>query len=76
MARVIMYPMHRAPDNFDTATLAILKFDTVTRHSLKIDMRHAIEATRDTIPLSATNDTSLSDTKIDKYGYVFFRKRF
>ncbi len=46
-------------------------------------MRHAIEATRDTIPLlSATNDTSLTDTKIDKcevsffFYYLFFRKRF
>ncbi len=36
-------------------------------------MRHAIEATRDTSPLlSMTNDTSLTDTKIDKYGVSFF----
>ncbi len=59
---------------FDTATQSILKFDTAARHNLKIHMRHAMEATRDTIPLSATNDTSLTDTKIDKG--VFFRKRF
>ena len=63
---------------FDTATQAILKFDTATGHNLKIDMPHAIEATRDTIPLlSATNDTSLTDTKIDKCRVsFFFRKRF
>ena len=36
-------------------------------------MRQAIEATRDTIPLlSATNDTSLTNTKIDKYGIKSF----
>ncbi len=58
---------------FDTVTQAIVKFDTAARHNLKIDMRHAIEATRDTIPLlSATNDTSLSDTNIDKCLVSFF----
>ena len=57
---------------FDTATQDILKFHTAARHSIKIDMRHAIEATRDTIPLlSATNDTSLTDTRIDKCGVSF-----
>ncbi len=62
---------------FDTATQAVLKFETVARHNLKIDMRHATQATRDTIPLlSATNDTTLTDTKIDKSGVSFFRKRF
>ena len=63
---------------FDTATQAILKFNRAARHNLKIDMRHATEATRDTIPLlSAINDTSLTDTKIDKCGgYFVFRKRF
>ncbi len=61
---------------FVTATQTILKFDTAARHNVKIDMRHAIEATHDTIPLlSATNDTSLTDTKIDKCGVSFFRKR-
>ncbi len=59
---------------FDTATQAILKFDTEACHNLKTDMRHATEATRDTIPLlSAANDTSLTDTKIVKCaGYRFF----
>ena len=38
-------------------------------------MRHASEVTRDTIPLlSATNDTNLTDTKIDKCGVSFFVK--
>ncbi len=31
---------------FDTATQAILKFDTVACHNLKINVRHTIEATR------------------------------
>ena len=59
---------------FDTATHAILKFDTAARHNLKNrQMGHASEVTRDTIPLiSATNDTSLTDTKIDKCGVSFF----
>ena len=65
---------------FDIATQAILKFDTAALNNLKIDMRHAFEATRDTICLllvSATNDTSLADTKIDKCGVSFsFRRRF
>lgn len=49
---------------FETATQASLKFDTATRHNLKINMRHAIGAKRDKIPvLSATKDTRLTDTK-------------
>ncbi len=58
---------------FDTATQAIHKSGTAARHNLKIDMRHAIEATRNTFPLlSATNDTILTDTKLDKCGVSFF----
>ena len=56
---------------FDTATQAILKFDTAARHNLKIDMRHAIEATRDLYYLRQTTP-ALPTQKLINAGYRFF----
>ncbi len=47
---------------FVNSTQAILKRRIATRHNLTMDMRHA----------TATNDTSLTDTKIDKCGVSVF----
>ncbi len=56
---------------FDTATQAILKFDTATRHNLKINMRHAIEATRFFYYLRQTTP-ALPTQKSINAGNLFF----
>ncbi len=65
---------------FGTATRAILKFDTAAHHSIKIDMRHAIEETHDTIPLLGPylrqTTPALPIKQSINVGYLFFRKRF